>query len=118
MGTYKDNNYRFIEGRESFYEVLDQAIAKSEELKEDDAINFVLQQLNAIKEWTDGDKQPAPEDLETLSINRVVAQYFEPLRERSEELDDWCQMVGEIEVYVGDWLSDDDFASLDDEDVE
>lgn len=118
MGTFKDNNFRFIEGRDSFYEVLDQAIAKSEELKEDDAINFVLQQLNAIKDWTANDAKPSDEDLASLSISRVVAQYFEALRSRSEELDDWCQMVGEIEVYVEHWLSDEDFGTLDDEEVE
>lgn len=113
MGSYKDNNYRFIEGRESFYEVLDQAISKSEELKEDDAIHVVLLQLQAIKEWTANDERPSQEDVDSLCINRIVAQNFEPLRERSEELDDWCQMVGEVAIYVGDWPSDDDFNSLD-----
>lgn len=117
MGTYRDNNYKFIENRESFYEVLDQAISKSEELKEDDAIHVVLLQLQAIKEWTANDEKPPQDKLDSLCINRIIAQNFEPLRSRSEELDDWCQMVGEIEIYVKRWLSDDDFTTLDDEDV-
>lgn len=117
MGTYKDNNYRFIENRASFYKVLDQAITKSEELQEDDAIKVVLLQLRAIKQWTENNQKPSDEDLASLCINRIVAQNFEPLRGRSKELDNWCQMVGEIEIYVGQWLSDEDFTTLNDEDV-
>lgn len=116
MGTFADS-FRYIKDRKTFYETLDKAIAASEARPEDPGFARAALQMKAIKKWTKGNKQPSKKNLDSLDIDRVIAVEYEPLRAEVEEVDNWAEMVGEVVLYVGHWLDDDEFSEVDETDL-
>jgi len=117
MGSFADS-FRFIKDRKSFYTTLDKAIAASAKRPDDPGFARVLEQLRAIKEWTKGGNQPSREKIDSIDICRVIAAEYEALRNEIPEIDDWAKMAGEVEIYIEHWLDDEEFAEVDEFDLE
>ena len=72
-------------------------------------------QLDALAEWTSDGGDPTIEQRHSLTMGRLAQAEFETTDDPA--LIDFVAKVTELNFYASHWLDDDDWLTLDDEDL-
>ncbi|MGZ3474379.1 MAG: immunity protein Tsi6 family protein [Polyangiales bacterium] len=113
------DQYKYIKSRADFFIALDEAIKQTLDLlkksPKDPYLDSILTQLDAIKRWTDGGREPTEDERKSLTIGPILVREFEPAQ--TDELEEWVERVREVSGYFRDWMDDATFASVDEDDL-
>jgi hypothetical protein len=107
---------KHINSRADFFRVLDEAIDMTHERLGRglwSPLQSIGAQLEAIKKWTDGGREPTVDERKLVDIGLVVARELEPAADVEEQR--YNERLYEIQGYFGEWLSDAQLAAPDDD---
>ncbi len=112
--------YKHLQGRADFQPLLTQLLAKTRALLPPKAgqwpaIESIVMQLDAIRRWTDNGRDPLPDERASITIGKVVVRELEPAPDAS--MAEYNEQLVELCDYFKRWLSDEELASFDDDDL-
>lgn len=94
-----------INSRKGFFDVLRQTLAeakkRSAETPDFEPLAEIARQLEAMKRWTDGGREPTEEERGKISIGLIAIRELDP--EPNEELYDFIQRLHELNGYFREW---------------
>jgi hypothetical protein len=113
------DQYKSLSSRADFFLTLDEAIKKTLDLlrqvPKDPHLDSIFTQLEAIKSWTNGGREPTESERKSLTIGVILAREFEPAQ--TDEMQEWADKVREVAGYFRDWMDDATFATVDEDDL-
>ena len=112
--------FQHIKARRDFFPALDQAIQRTHDLLKkapgDPYLTSILRQLDAMKGWTANGRDPTRAERKSLTIGQILVREFEPAP--TDEIEDWTKLVREVKGYFEEWLTDQRFQSIDEDDLD
>lgn len=112
MGLLRDH-FRFVKSRAGFHRALARALAVGQQWADDPSVLSILTQLKQIRQWTDSNQAPPPE-ADKLTIERLATMNLDGA---PQAVTDWGQLASEVAQYVRLWPTDQEFATLTEEQV-
>ncbi len=107
----------FINSRADFFRVVDEALDMTADRLSQTVfapLASIARQLEAIKAWTAGGREPTLDERRKVSIGLIATRELEPAASADDAA--YLTRLYEIDGYFSDWLSDAELLAFDDAD--
>lgn len=110
--------YGEINSRQDFFRVLGEAIRAAKALlardPQNDTIETIDTELDAIQRWTAQGAKPTKADRDSIDMGLRASRELEPATDK--DVYEFVQKIYALQSYIEDWPSDDKAASATDDD--